>query len=218
VKLELYYAPITCSLVPYIALTEAGAPFEVRALDFRRSDHLSDDYLRINPRHKVPALLIDGEPLTENMAILLWIARQFPQARLLPDGAAEFQAIALMAWCDSGIHPTLTPNVLPQRYCDLPGSEDSVRRCAQRLMLENFKIAEQMLCQRDWFFDHFTLPDIFFFWCFRRGIQFNVDLSAFRWCRAHFERTSKRTSVAQLVAFEATVMADFDRHAASGHG
>ena len=210
-KLTLYYSPISCSLVPYIAPTEAKAEFEVRVIDFKRGGHLKEEYLRINPKHKVPVLEIDGEPLTENVAIQLWIARHFPHANLLPDGHDEFRAISLMAWCASGIHPFLTPNVLPQRYCDLPGSEDSVRRCAQKVYLENIQIAEQLLTNRQWFFEQFSLPDIYFFWCFRRGTQFKIDMSAFHQCQAHFERVSQRASVRKLLAFEAATMLELNR-------
>src|SRR6267154_995603 len=107
--------PIACSLVPVIALHEAGAEFELRVVDFRTGAHMSTEYLRINPKHKVPVLDIDGEPLTENVAILQWIARHYPDAQLLPAGEQEFKALSVLAWCASGIHPHLTPNILPQR-------------------------------------------------------------------------------------------------------
>ena len=207
-KLTLYYSPISCSMVPWIALTEAGAGFDVQVLDFKRGAHMSPEFLRVNPRHRVPVLLVDGDPLTENVAIQLWIARHFPTAGLLPDGdMAEFKAISLMAWCASGIHPHLTPNILPQRYCDLPESESAVRRCAHRMLQENFAVAEERLAGRQWFFDRFTLPDAYFFWCFRRATQFNVDLAAFPECRAHFQRVSERDSVVRLLKFEADTMA-----------
>ena len=211
-SLTLYYSPISCSMVPYIALTEAGADFAVEVVNFRRGGHMSPEFLRLNPKHRVPVLLIDGQPLTENVAIQLWVARHYPQARLMPEGDLdESRAIALLAWCASGIHPTLTPNALPQRYCDLPDSEESVRRCAQKLLRENFGVAEDLLRSRDWFFDHFSLPDAYFFWCFRRGGQFNVDQSQFPACRAHFERVSQRPSVRQLLAFEAETLARLEK-------
>jgi glutathione S-transferase len=147
-------------------------------------------------------------PLTENVAIQLWIANQFPQARLLPAGPSYYQAVSLMAWCASGIHPFLTPNLLPQRYCDMPGSEEGVRRCAQKMLHENYAIADQLLSGREYFFEHFSSPDAYFFWCFRRGMQFKVDVSAYSHCVAHFERMSRRPSVQKLLAFEARVLAD----------
>jgi glutathione S-transferase len=207
-KLTLFYAPVACSLVPYIALNEAGAEFDVHVIHHRRGDHMNPEFLCLNPKHKVPVLVIDGTALTENVAILQWIARRYPQARLLPSGGLpEFKAISFLAWCASGIHPALTPNAMPQRYCDLPGSEESVRRCAQVLLRENYKIAEDLLAGRDWFFDEFSLADAYFFWCFRRGMQFNVDVAAFPNCRAHLDRMSARASVQKVLAFEASTLA-----------
>lgn len=206
-QISLYYFPISCALIPYIALTEANADFDVWTLNYANKEHLAPEYLRLNPKHKVPLLLVDGEPLTENIAILQWIARTFPDARLLPHGNDEFQAISLMAWCASGIHPFLTPNILPQRYCDIPGSEESVRRCAQKMLHENFRIAEDRLDQKEWFFDHFTITDVYFFWCFRRAKQFAIDVSAYSNCNAHFDRVTHRTSVQKLLAFEAAALA-----------
>jgi glutathione S-transferase len=209
-KLVLVYAPFTCSLVPYILLTEAGAEFEVRPVNLFRGEQLTPEFLRLNPKHKVPILLQDGEPLTETVAMQLWIARTYPNARLLPaDFNQEIKAVSLLAWCTSGIHPALTPNVLPQRYCDLPGSEESVRRCAHKLLHENFQVAERMLFGREWFFDHFTCPDVHFFWCVRRATQFNVDMSAYPSCMAHFERVKQRPSVGKLLAYEAQVLEQF---------
>ena len=63
-KLTLYYAPNTCATVPYITLTEAGADFEVRNLNTRTGGNRTPEFLRLNPKHKVPVLIIDGEPLT----------------------------------------------------------------------------------------------------------------------------------------------------------
>jgi glutathione S-transferase len=138
-----------------------------------------------------------------------WIAGAFPRANLLPRGGQdEFRAISLLAWCASGIHPALTPNALPQRYCDLPGSEDSVRRCAQKLLMENYQIAEDLLKGRDWFLQNFTLADAYFFWCLRRGLAFGVDMSGLPNCRGHFHRMSARASVKQLVSFEDRTLAD----------
>jgi glutathione S-transferase len=194
-------------MVPYIALTEAGATFDVTAVNLMQGGHVAAEFLRINPKRQVPALIIDSTVLTENVAIQLWIARQFPTARLLPDGIDEFRAISLLAWCASGIHPHLTPNIVPQRYCDLPGSEDSVRRCAHKLLVQKLGVAEDLLRGRDWFFDDFTLPDAHFFWCFRRATQFKVEVAPFTACRAHFERVSQRASVRQLLHFEADTLA-----------
>jgi len=76
-QIVLYYAPITCALAPYVTLTEAGVAFEVRPLNLRKNQQHSPDYLRLNPKHKVPVLIVDGQALTESAAIQTWIARTF---------------------------------------------------------------------------------------------------------------------------------------------
>jgi glutathione S-transferase len=211
-KLTLYYAPHTCALVPFVTLSEAGADFEVRNLNTRANHHKTPEFLALNPKHKVPVLLIDGEPLTENVAIQLFIARQFPDARLLPgDSRTEIKAISLMAWFASTIHPHLTPNARPENYCDLPGSAESVKRAANKLLFEDFAIADELLAGREWFFDHFSAPDAYFFWCFRRALSFNLDLSAFGHCRAHFDRMLERPSVRKVLAHEKQVQEAFAR-------
>ena len=213
-KLTLYYAPMTCALVPYVTLTEAGAGFDVQNINTRNGQNHSPEFLRLNPKHKVPVLIIDGEPLTENVALQIWIARQFPKAKLLPaDPKEEIKAISLMAFCASGIHPHLTPNARPQNYCDLPGSEESVKRVANKLLFEDLKVVDDLLAGREWFFAHFTACDAYFFWCFRRALSFKLDLAAFGNCNAHFGRMQQRASVQKVLAYEKQVLDAFARAA-----
>ena len=201
--IKLYYAPITCALAPYITLTEAGAEFEVHALDFQKEQHKSPEYLAINPKHKVPLLMVDGRKLTENVAIHQWVARTFLGARILPeDPWLELQAVSMLSWCTGGIHPFLSRINAPSRVCPMPEAADGIRRAAAEAIHENFAIADGLLEGREHFFDHFTAPDAHFFWCFRRATQFGLDLSPFGNCRAHFDRMHSRPSVQKLLAFE----------------
>ena len=213
-KLTLYFAPMTCALVPFVTLTEAGAEFEVQAVNTRKGGNRTPGFLRLNPKHKVPVLVMDGEPLTENIALQIWINRQYPKAKLLPaDPAQEIKAISLMAFCASGIHPHLTPNARPENYCDLPGSEESVKRVANKLLFEDLKVIEDLLAGREWFFPHFTACDAYFFWCFKRAISFKLDVSGFRNCMAHHERMQGRSSVQKVIAYEKGLQEEFARAA-----
>jgi glutathione S-transferase len=148
------------------------------------------------------------------VAIQIWIHRAFPQAKLLPqDPKQEIRAISLMAWFASTIHPHLTPNARPENYCDLPGSAEAVKRAGNKLLFEDFRIAEGLLAGREFFFDHFTAPDAYFFWCFRRAISFKLDLAAFPNCLAFVERLQQRPSLQKLLAHEQAVEAEFARTA-----
>ncbi len=88
-----------------------------------------------------------------------------------------------------------------------------MKKLAVANLTELFKIADDLLASRDFFFDHFTAPDAHFFWCQRRARQFEIDLSGFRNCIAHFERMEMRSSVQKLLAFEKSVQDDFAKAA-----
>lgn len=211
-KLTLYYAPVTCALAPYITLTEAGADFEIRPINLRKGEHRSPEYLKLNPKHQVPTLVIDGIPLTENPAIQVWIARNFPKANFLPENPMQYvQALSILSFCASGIHPFLFRINSPQLVCDLLDAEPVVKRLAEKQLFEKFEVAEAMLAGREWFFDHFTAADAHFFWCFRRGTLFPIDQSRFKNGTAHFERMKQRPSVQKLLAFEKEVQDAFAR-------
>jgi len=205
-KLALYYASATCALAPYVTLTEAGADFEVRPLDFRKRQNFTPEYLKINPKHKVPALVVDGKILTENVAIHQWVHQNFPHAKILPaDPWDQLHAIALHSWCASGIHPYLSRINNPAKVCDTAGSSDSVVKVATEFLFEAFKLGADLLAGREYFFDHFTAPDAHFFWCCRRATQLGVSISGFPNVESHFKRMLERSSVKKLLAYEQQV-------------
>jgi glutathione S-transferase len=207
-QIKLYYAPIACSLVPLINLTEANATFETVALNMAAAHHMAPDYVAINPKHKVPMLAIDGELLTENVAINIWIARTFPAAKLLPAGSMpEIQAVSLMNWFGSGIHPHLARINSPSKFAT--GADQSVKDLAAGFLDEAFGIADHKLAGREFFFDHFTAVDSYFFWCWRRATQFKLPLTKFANCAAHYARMEQRPSVQKALAFEASTLAKF---------
>ena len=201
-KIALYYAPTTCALVPWVNLTEAGADFETRKINMRKAQHMSPEFMKLNPKHKVPLLVVDDVLLTENVAIQQWIHRNFPAAKLLPsDPMKELKAISLMAWCASGVHPHLARINSPTKFAQAD-AEASVKKLANDQLQEAFAFAEDLLKGRDFFFDHFTAVDSYFYWCFRRATQFELPLAHFSNCQAHFSRMAERPSVKKVLAFE----------------
>src|SRR5262245_51750279 len=156
-KIALYYAPNTCALAPYITLTEAGADFEVSPLNYPKRQNFSPDTLRINRKKKVLALVVDAKLLPNKVAVLEGSNPPFPDAKILPaDPWDELQAISLHAWCASGIHPYLSRINNPPKVCDAAGASDSVVKIATEFLFEAFKIGDDLLAGREYFFDHFT--------------------------------------------------------------
>ena len=82
--LTLFYAHNTCSLASHIALEDSGAAFEAKRLNFADNEQRKPEYLKINPKSRVPALVTDQGILTETPAILFYIAQIFPKANLAP--------------------------------------------------------------------------------------------------------------------------------------
>lgn len=209
-KLTLAFCPGACPIVPYVLLTEAGADFDTLNINIAKGENYSPEYLRLNPKGKVPALLIDGEVLTENVAIQIWIDSQFPHAKLMPTDPLEYaRAVSVMVWCAGGIHPKLTQQARPDRYCDLPDTAENVKSHGSHSLFELYEIAEVMLTGREFFSDQFTCADAYFYWCFRRGMLFKPDMSHFKNCIAHMKRMEQRPSFKKMLAYEIAVRAEF---------
>ncbi len=82
--LTLYYAAGTCALASHLALELTGVPYEARRLEFKKEEQRSADYLQLNPKGRVPALVTPQGVLTETPALLQFIAQTFPAAGLAP--------------------------------------------------------------------------------------------------------------------------------------
>src|SRR6266436_10031968 len=154
-KLTLYYAPIACSLVPLVTLHESGAEFDVKPISLKNKQQHDADYLRINPKGKVPVLVVDGEALTENVAILTWLSVRFPDAHLLPEvenSFAKAHQIEDLAFCASGLHPLVTRLRIPQFFCDTPEGATRVFEMAEVAMRPNFALIDQRLASNHWWY------------------------------------------------------------------
>src|SRR3546814_7412881 len=100
--LKLHFNPRSCSLASHAALEEAGLPYETELVDLTKNVQFSEEYRKKNPWARVPALQIDDQILTENIAILRYIAGLVPHKQLLPDtGLARARALE---WLRSGEH------------------------------------------------------------------------------------------------------------------
>ena len=127
--LTLYYAPGACSMASHIALEETGVPYDTKPVSLAAGEQLQDAYLNdVNPRGKVPALRTDEGVLTENVAIITYLARAFPQAHLLPDDPLPLaRALSHMTWLTSAVHPAFTHILRPGRFATDEGTHDNIK-------------------------------------------------------------------------------------------
>lgn len=186
--LTLYFAPGSSSMAPHVALHEIGVPFASRPLSFRRRENRTADYLALNAEGKVPTLLIDGRALTEVAAILFYLARRFPAAKLLPadDIEAEAQVISWMSFIASTIHPA--------------------RRAGVARLKTVFDIAEGRLGGREWAMDSYSIADIHLFRLFWRFVNSaHPAPGSFPHLAAHYERMMARPAVRRTCEIEAAI-------------
>jgi glutathione S-transferase len=165
-------------LASHIVLEEAGARFEAQRLDLREGDQRKPEYLRINPKARVPALqLDDGHVLTENPAIMSYVADTHPQAGLLgaPGTYERARAQEWLAWCASAIHPRFSPLFGAGRFADSEAAQAEVKARAKadvESALEMFasSLGPFVLGERFSVADAYTI--VFYRWA--RGMQIKV--------------------------------------------
>jgi glutathione S-transferase len=209
-KLELFHAPRACSIVSLIALYEAGADFTLHPVHTKKQQQRSPEYLRLNPKAKVPVLVIDGEPLTENIAILSWIASSFPAKALLPtDPRQAAKALSVMSWCASGMHPLMPRMNAPSRISDLPAAEESIRRMATEEMGRHFAIADGLFAKREWVGDRWSIADTYLWWVWERAGAYGLDRAPYSNFAAHAKRVEQRPTVQRALSLASELEARF---------
>jgi glutathione S-transferase len=206
-------APYTCARVTAIALEEAGVEFETRLVRFMRGEHKSPQFKARNPKGKVPALEIDGGVLTENVAILTYLAERFPEARLLPqDDSAMGRAhiLADLCFCSSTLHPLVTRIRMPMFFA---GADNAlaVKQVAENAMDEYFGLVEDRLAQGRWWYGaDWSAMDGYLYWVFWRVEGAGYDVTRFpRFC-AHARAMEQRPAVRRTVAREEAAQAQLE--------
>jgi glutathione S-transferase len=211
--ITLYFSPGACSMAAHTVLEEIGKPYEANTVALRKGQQRTPEYLKINPKGKVPVLGIDGKLLTENPAILSYLGRAFPEAKLWPGGGLETDAEvqSLMAWLSAHVHIAFGRMFGPQRVCDAPGAEDSVVKLARTEIGQYFTQIDGRLAGKDWAFGSFSVADpylfVFHHWAKTR---FNLDLSGYPNYGALYQRVLARPSVKRMLEKEQAAQKQID--------
>jgi glutathione S-transferase len=206
--LKLYYSPGACSLAPHIALEETGADYEPVPVMLAKGEQNTPEYRRINPKGRVPALADGAFVVTENPAILRYVARRFPEARLWPDDPREEAACAeWLAWIASTIHVAYAHVRRPERYASDEASIANVVAKGEETCRELWAAIDQRLGRGPWAVgEQFSAADpyLMVFWTWGRGPVLGYDMAADypNWT-AHARRMAERPGVQRAFAREA---------------
>lgn len=201
--LKLYTGRGTIGLACEIALLEVGADYEVARLNFATNEQRAEPFLAVNPKSRVPALETDQGVITEAPAILGYIARAFPQARLTPEGDAfaMAQLDSFMAYLCSWVHPAAAHRHRGYRWADDPAAIADMRRKAPENFAESAQLIDAHLFKGPWVMgESFTLCDPYLYvvasWLPRDG----VDMAQFPKIADHFARMGERPAVREALA------------------
>jgi glutathione S-transferase len=205
--LTFYYAKGACSLASHIALEEAGATYELERLDLKAGDQRKPEFLKINPKGRVPALVTDKGILTENPVILGYVAQTFPNAKLAEnDDSFAFGAMqSFNMFLATSVHVAFAHNSRPGRYADGEAAAQAMRAKAPVALAEYFRLIEDQFADGRPFVmgQCYTVADPYLFvferWLARDGLG---RLSDYPRVAAHHDRVAARTAVKSALAAE----------------
>ncbi len=206
--LKLYVAPNTCARVPTIALEEIGVPFDTELVRTAANQQNSPEFLKLNPKGKVPTLLIEGAPLTENVAILTWLNQQFPDAGLLPKTSNPLETVkqtADLAFFSATVHPLVTRIAMPIKFvADADLAFEAVRPKGKDAMMPIMKMIELRLKDGPWWYgDTWSVVDGYLYWAWSRITGTGFSDADFPNIRRHHELSNQRPAVQRAMAREA---------------
>ena len=203
--MKLYYAPGACSLSPHIALLEAGLPYDLVKVDLRAKKlENGDDFLKVNPKGQVPALVTDdGELITEGPVIVQRIADKVAAKNLAParDSAERYKLLEWLTYINSELHKNIGPMFSPLL-------SDEAKGVFKDRAMSKFKYVDSQLAGRDYLLgEQFTVADGYFYVMLRWADGMKFDLSGLNNLLAYKERVAARPKVQEALVKEGLVKA-----------
>lgn len=200
--LILYYSPGACSLASHAAIREWGANLELRRVALAQGEHMKPEYLALNPRGRVPTLIVDGKPIRESSGILTWIGYQ---SGLYP-GAGTYEAAKCgewLGWFTSTVHVAFAMIWRGERFAHDGALHAAIRQRGYDWIGEHFAEIEAALAVGPYLLgDELSVADFNLLPFYRWGGRIGFDMSAYTNWGGHAARMLERASVRDAVAAE----------------
>ena len=200
--LKLYYATGTCALATYITLEEAGADYTAERLSFKDNQQTSPDYLAINPKGRVPALVTDRGVLTETPAMLAYLAQTFPKAKLAPlDDPFDFaQVQSLNSYLCSTVHINHAHKMRGARGATQESSFADMKAMVPKTMAACFALIERGMLKGPWVMgEQYTICDPYLYTIELWLEGDSVDLKNLPKVADHMKRMAERPAVKKVM-------------------
>ena len=198
--MKLYFTPGTCALADHIVLTWIGTPFEAQQVS--REERQQPWFLKLNPAGQVPVYEEDGWVLTQNGAILNYLADKFPESKLGGDGSPKSRAEInrWLAFVNSDVHPAFKPLFGAANYLEEPALIEKAKENARQNLRKLFERLDAQLAGRDFVVGTRSIVDPYLFVTLRWAEKQNVDLTGLG-NLAHFMRVmNEDTGVKKALA------------------
>ena len=206
--LTFYYATGTCALASHLALEYAGADYEAVRLDFSQQAQRSPEFLRLNPKGRVPALVTERGVLTETPALLQFISQSFPDAKMMPldDSFLLARANEFNSYLCSTVHVAHAHRVRGVRWADDAQAIEAMKAKAPQVMGDCFALIEQGMLQGPWVLgERFSVCDMYLFtlsgWLAGDG----VDIERFPKVADHYSRMAADPVVIKVLAAQKSI-------------
>jgi glutathione S-transferase len=175
--MKLYFSPGSCALADHIVLAWIGKPYELKKIT--REERAEPAFLKLNPAGAVPVYEEDGWVLTQNAAILNYLADKFPEARLGGDGTPKGRAEVnrWLAFINSDVHPAFKPMFGDAAFLEDPALIEKARANARTKLRKLFERLDAQLAGRDWLVGARSIADPYLLVVLRWARGQNVDLS-----------------------------------------
>jgi len=175
--MKLYFSPGTCALADHIVLAWVGKPYEVKKVS--REERAEPAFRKLNPAGAVPVYEEDGWVLTQNAAILNYLADKFPEAQLGGDGTAKGRAEVnrWLAFINSDVHPAFKPMFGSAAYLEDPALIEKAKANARTNLRTMFERLDAQLAGRDWLVGQRSFADPYLFVTLRWAKSQGVDMT-----------------------------------------
>ena len=203
--LTLFYAPGTCSLASHITLEESGTTYETKRLNFAENEQRKPEYLKINPKSRVPALITDLGILTETPAILVYIAQSFPKANLAPlnDLFRLAQIQAFNSYLCSTVHVAHAHRMRGYRWTDDAPAMETMKKKVPQNVGDCFGLIENEYFKGPWAMGtDYSICDPYLFTLANWLEADGVDPKRFPKVLDHRSRMAERPAVKKVLAHE----------------
>ncbi len=207
--LTLYYAPDTISLATHILLEEVGAAYSTVRIDFKKTQQRSPEYLKINPKGRMPALITDRGILTETPAMLVFVAQSSgrPDLALMDDPFAFAGIQAFNSYLCSSLHINHAHRMRGARWVDANDAAAiaAMQRHVPISVGANYDLIERDMLKGPWVMgERYTICDPYLFtlaqWLETDGVDPKRVPKVIEHRRRMSERAATKKAIAQELA------------------